>query len=255
MANDFYQPGEQRAQRVRELFSRIARQYDLVNDVQSFGLHRFWKKRLVQLAQARDGERALDICCGTGDLAFRLARTGVRVVGADFTENMLSVAASRGHASNAIENNAPARTNSSPEESPEFVQADAMALPFGDASFDVVTMAYGLRNLADVKSGLREMQRVAKPGARLLILEFGKPDQPVWRSIYYGYLRLFVPVLGRVFCGSASAYAYILESLKNYPGQHGVAEYLRELNLVQVRIISFWGGIMTIHYAEKGRVT
>ena len=251
MGNEFYRAGDERSARVRELFTRIAKKYDLVNDLQSFGLHRYWKRRLIRLARVRSDERALDVCCGTGDLAFMLAQTGARVFGADFTENMLSVAIKRGEASKP-----PATTDALPlvsgaETVPCFVQSDALALPFGDASFDLVTMAYGLRNLADVKTGLQEMQRVAKPGARILILEFGKPDNPAWRALYFTYLKLFVPVLGRFFCGSASAYAYILESLRNYPGQHAVAAQMRELNLTQVKIVSFWGGVMTINYGEK----
>ena len=253
MGNEFYRPGDERGARVRELFTRIAKKYDLVNDLQSFGLHRYWKRRLIRLARVRSDERALDICCGTGDLAFMLARTGARVFGADFTESMLSVATKRGQASKP-----PATTDALPLASgaktvPCFIQSDALALPFGDACFDLVTMAYGLRNLADVKAGLREMQRVAKPGARILILEFGKPDNPAWRAIYFAYLKLFVPVLGLMVCGSASAYAYILESLKNYPAQHAIAAHMRDLNLTEVKIVSFWAGVMTINYAEKPR--
>jgi demethylmenaquinone methyltransferase/2-methoxy-6-polyprenyl-1,4-benzoquinol methylase len=133
-----------------------------------------------------------------------------------------------------------------------FVRGDAQELPFRDSSFDIVTVGYGLRNLADWERGLSEMRRVAKPGGRLLVLDFGKPDNAMWRGVYYGYLRLFVPCLGLIFCGSASAYRYILESLQHYPAQQGVAGKMRELGLVNVRIVNLLGGVMTINYGEKG---
>jgi demethylmenaquinone methyltransferase / 2-methoxy-6-polyprenyl-1,4-benzoquinol methylase len=133
-----------------------------------------------------------------------------------------------------------------------FVSGDAQQLPFPEGSFDIVTVGYGLRNLADWRAGLLEMQRVAKPGGRLLVLDFGKPENPLWRSIYFSYLRLLVPWLGRIFCGSASAYAYIFESLEHYPAQTGVAEAMNELKLNGVRILNLLGGAMAINYAEKG---
>ncbi len=120
-----------------------------------------------------------------------------------------------------------------------------------DDAFDLVTIGYGLRNLASWETGLREMQRVAKPGGRLVVLDFGKPDNALWRGLYFGYLKLFVPCLGRIFCGNASAYAYILESLKHYPAQQGVGAKMRELGLVDVRVVSLLGGVMSINYGEK----
>jgi demethylmenaquinone methyltransferase/2-methoxy-6-polyprenyl-1,4-benzoquinol methylase len=237
MANIFFEPGRHRAAKVRDLFARIALRYDLLNDLQSFGLHRYWKRRLVRLAGARSGVLALDVCCGTGDIALALARQGAVVTGLDFSEEMLAVAKEKSKGR-------PAATERQRGENPKaenlrFVHGDAQQLPFPDGSFDIVTIGYGLRNLADMEIGLREMQRVAKP------------DNPMWRSLYFGYLRLFVPLLGLVFCGSASAYAYILESLKHYPAQQGVAARMRELGLTNVRIVQFLGGVMSINYAEK----
>jgi demethylmenaquinone methyltransferase/2-methoxy-6-polyprenyl-1,4-benzoquinol methylase len=274
MANSYYEDGAQRAEKVRALFARIARRYDLINDVQSFGLHRLWKRRLIRLTRPEPGQRALDICCGTGDLALALANQGLRVTGLDFSEPMLEIARRRtarlGLGSDSAEPTVSAlhpETGQTGRPVPEqrsvsaahvpsvpplnWIQGDAQRLPFADGTFDIVTVGYGLRNLADWEVGLRQMHRVARRGGRLAILEFGKPPNPVWRTLYYAYLRVFVPMLGLVFCGSASAYAYILESLHRYPGQEGVAGKMRELGLAQVRVINLLGGVMTINYGEK----
>jgi demethylmenaquinone methyltransferase/2-methoxy-6-polyprenyl-1,4-benzoquinol methylase len=128
---------------------------------------------------------------------------------------------------------------------------DALGVPFPDASFDIVTMSYGLRNLANWEQGLAEMGRVAKRGGRLLVLDFGKPDNPLWRAVYFGYLRVCVPVFGRIFCGDRQTYAYILESLRHYPAQHGVAAKMRELGFGAVRILPLLGGVMTINSGVK----
>ncbi len=232
MGNEFYDPGGGRSAKVNALFARIAHRYDLINDLQSFGLHRYWKNRLTCLARLEAGSTALDVCCGTGDIAGRLAAAGATVTGLDFNTEMLAVARRR----------LPALT---------FLQGDAQALPFPDAAFDVVTVGYGLRNLASWEQGLSEMIRVTRPGGRILVLDFGKPDNRWWRGLYFSYLRLFVPVLGKVFCGQSTAYAYILESLNHYPAQHGVAEGMRKAGLQDVRIVNFLGGMMTINHGEK----
>ena len=262
MANTFYDPGEQRATKVRELFSRIAPRYDLINDLQSFGLHRYWKRRVIQAARPQPGHRALDLCCGTGDLALGLARRGAVVAGLDFSERMLEQAARRASGvsvsigarslqrASEFRDRGP-RPFPDPPPAPRFVCGNAQRIPFADDTFDIVTVGYGLRNLASWETGLREMQRVAKPGGRLVVLEFGKPDNALWRGLYFGYLKLFVPCLGRIFCGNASAYAYILESLKHYPAQHGVGVKMRELGLLEVRVVSLLGGVMSINYGEK----
>jgi demethylmenaquinone methyltransferase/2-methoxy-6-polyprenyl-1,4-benzoquinol methylase len=256
MANPFFQPGEQRAAQVQALFARVASRYDLLNDLQSFGLHRYWKRKVIELARPFDDARALDLCCGTGDLALAFARAGAEVVGLDFSAEMLAVARKKaagggrkelpGHESHGLN-----QPNEGRAASLLFLQGDAQHTPFPDNSFDIVTVGYGLRNLANWEAGVAEMVRVAKPDGRILVLDFGKPENRLWRAIYFGYLRLFVPLLGLVFCGTASAYAYILESLKHYPVQQGVDAKMRELGLTEVRIVSFLGGIMTINYAQK----
>ncbi len=258
MGNVYYEPGEQRAAKVKDLFGRIAPRYDLLNDLQSFGLHRYWKRRVIQLAAPREGERALDVCCGTGDLAFGLARAGAEVTGLDFSERMLEVAQEKSRAAQTTkqdpEGEEPGTGVPIPHSalpSPHFLPGDAMSLPFGADSFDIVTVGYGLRNLASWETGLSEMQRVARPGGRVLVLDFGKPDNALWRGIYFGYLRMFVPLLGWTFCDDASAYAYILESLKHYPAQPGIAAQMQQLGLTRVRTLQLLGGVMSINYGEK----
>ena len=247
MSNVFYAPDERRAAKVNDLFAAIARRYDLLNDLQSFGLHRLWKRRAVRLARVRPGDRALDLCCGTGDISFALARSGAETTGLDFSGKMLAVAEARSQRSEVRSRENP----QSPIRNPNFIQGDAQAIPFPDNFFDIVTIGYGLRNLADWKRGLDEMNRVAKPGARLVVLDFGKPPNALWRKIYFTHLKCSVPLMGWLFCGNAQAYAYILESLKNYPAQTGVAEKMRELKLSNVRVINLLGGAMAINYGEK----
>ena len=240
VSNEFYAPGEQRARKVNDLFARIACRYDFLNDLQSFGLHRLWKRWVAKLASVTTGTRALDLCCGTGDIAFALAQRGAETTGLDFSAEMLAVAAQR------------LATNSKlKSQNIKFLQGDAQQLPFPENTFDAVTIGYGLRNLTSWECGLDEMFRVAKPGARLIVLDFGKPSNALWRALYFAHLRLSVPLIGLLFCGNAQAYAYILESLKHYPAQLAVAEKMRALNLKNVKVINLIGGAMAINYGEK----
>jgi len=234
MSTSFYVPGEHRASRVEDLFAAIAPRYDLINDLQSFGLHRLWKRKLLQLAQPKTGERALDLCCGTGDVAFSLARLGARVTGADFSFPMLQAAERRPFTAR-----------------PELIRADALNLPFSDASFDLVTISYGLRNLAGVENGLKEMHRVLKTGGRALILDFGKPRNALLRFGYYGYLRGFVPLFGRIFCGSSATHAYIYESLMAYPAQYEIAKLMKRSGWTNIHIHNLLGGTMSINLGSK----
>ena len=127
-----------------------------------------------------------------------------------------------------------------------------MHLPFADGRFEAVTISYGLRNLADFEAGLAEMWRVARPGGRLLVLDFGWPSNRAWRALYHAYLRRAVPLFGRVFAGSAEAYAYILESLRHYPGQQWVAAWMRQRGMRHVQVRDLVGGAMAITWGEKG---
>ena len=257
MSNAYFSPGDQRAAKVNDLFARIARRYDFLNDLQSFGLHRNWKRRVVNLANVQNGDRALDLCCGTGDISFALAQRGAETTGLDFSAQMLEVAKRRSKEQGARSKGATADADRlAPDSlllSPVFIQGDAQQLPFPENSFDIVTVGYGLRNLTSWERGLDEMFRVARPGARLIVLDFGKPANALWRSLYFTHLKMSVPLMGWLFCGDASAYAYILESLKHYPAQLAVAEKMRALKLENVRVINLLGGAMAINYGEKSK--
>ncbi len=239
----YYQKGDQRAHLVSQLFSSIAQRYDLINDLQSFFLHRYWKHRAVHSLKPVSGMDALDICCGTGDVAELLASRGLRVTGLDFNPQMLEIARTR---SSQPDRNGDQGTSGSLK----YVLGDALDLPFPDHSFDFITMSYGLRNLADFSKGLSEIARVARKGARIAILDFGKPSDPLLRNLYFQYLKLTVPLLGQIMAGNRSAYAYILESLQNYPDPEFFTHQLENLGY-RASHTSFLAGIMTLITATE----
>ena len=239
MPNKYLSTDATRGPRVREMFSRIAARYDFVNDLMSLGLHRRWKAAAVRIALdgASKAPRVLDLCCGSGDLAFRAEAAGAQqVVGADFTLPMLTIARQRQAAA---------------QSACRFVQADALALPFSDAAFDAVTVAYGLRNVADLPAALSEMRRVLAPGGRIAILDFGKPDNAAVRALYGAWLRAAMPLVGRLFHGDADTYRYIPESLERYPAQRGVERLMRDAGFVHTRWQNRMLGAMGINVGEK----
>ncbi|HSD72306.1 MAG TPA: bifunctional demethylmenaquinone methyltransferase/2-methoxy-6-polyprenyl-1,4-benzoquinol methylase UbiE [Thermoanaerobaculia bacterium] len=238
MTNKYLSYDDERAPKVREMFSRLAERYDLVNDVMSFGMHRHWKRETVRLALngRKERPRMLDLCCGTGDMTFRAGEMKAgRVVGADFTIPMLAVARRRA-------NSAGAR--------PDFVAADALSLPFRDASFDAITVGYGLRNIADPRLALAEMRRVLAPGGRAVILDFGKPDNPVAAVLYNGYLRTMMPAVGWIFHRDPQTYSYIPDSLERYPAQRGVETMMRDVGFANVRYENRFLGTMGLNIGE-----
>lgn len=241
MQNKYLSYDDERAPKVREMFSRLAERYDLVNDVMSFGMHRRWKRDAVGLGLMSPARpvRWLDLCCGTGDMAF-LAETmagqrPTRVLGLDFTLPMLAVAL---------------RRRSREGSKASFVQGDALKLPFRDASFDVVTVGYGLRNLADLPRGLSEMRRVLAPGGRAAVLDFGKPDNPVAGALYWAYLEIVMPVMGWLFHRDPETYAYIPASLERYPAQRGVEALMKEAGFVNVGYENRLMGTMGLNVGE-----
>jgi demethylmenaquinone methyltransferase/2-methoxy-6-polyprenyl-1,4-benzoquinol methylase len=243
VSSKFYSPDQHRAEKVHELFAAIASRYDLLNHLMSFGRNRHWKERLVQLAEREPGaesgepKRMLDLCCGTGDIAIAFARRNpqMRVIGADFTAEMLRVATARG--------GCPAQLF--------WVQADALRLPFPDNTFDVVSVGYGLRNLADLHAGLRQILRVLRPGGRFLSLDFGKPDSPLLRAGFFAYLRSVPPLLSWLFCGDADTHGYIIQSLHAYPAQRGLKSLMEQCGYANCGFEEFCGGAMAINFGRK----
>jgi demethylmenaquinone methyltransferase/2-methoxy-6-polyprenyl-1,4-benzoquinol methylase len=236
--NKYLSYDEERAPKVREMFSRLARRYDLVNDVMSFGLHRVWKRRTVRLAL--DGRKAplrlLDLCCGTGDLGFLAEETGgARVLGVDFTLPMLQVARSRRRAQGSRA---------------AFAQGDALRLPLASGSVDLVPIGYGLRNIADPAAALLEIKRVLAPGGRVVVLDFGKPNGPVRSALYMGYLNSVMPLMGWLFHRDPETYDYIPASLERYPGQRGVARLMEQVGFARVRFEEALLGTMGFNVGE-----
>ena len=243
MVNKYLSYDGQRAPKVREMFTRLAWRYDLINDLMSFGLHRIWKRQTVRLAlQGRAEARLLDLCCGTGDMCF-LAETiggeGTRVVGADFTMPMLAVGRRR-----KVQRRGTA----------SLLQADALHLPFANASFDAITVGYGLRNIADPEAALGEMRRLLAPGGRAVILDFGKPDNPVAAALYQAFLRTMMPAVGWLFHGDPDTYLYIPESLRLFPAQRGVEELMRRVGFSSVRYENRLLGTMGINIGEAPEI-
>jgi demethylmenaquinone methyltransferase / 2-methoxy-6-polyprenyl-1,4-benzoquinol methylase len=237
VTNKYLSYDAERAPKVRAMFSRLAWRYDLINDLMSLGMHRRWKRETVRLAlSGRTRPRVLDLCCGSGDLCFLAEGRGAgRVTGADFTLPMLAVARRRAAACSSRS---------------RFVQADALALPFAAASFDVITISYGLRNIADIARALGEMRRVLAPGGRAVVLDFGKPDNAAAGAIYRGMLRAMMPVVGWLFHGDPETYMYIPESLERYPAQRGVDQLMQAAGFTDVRHENRLLGTMGINVGQ-----
>ena len=229
---------EQFASDVRGMFDRIAGVYDLMNSAMTAGLHHQWRERAVDLAEVGPGSDALDLCCGTGDLALELRRRigpDGRVVGSDFSEPMLELArAKSGDQGLAV----------------EFGWADALELPYGDRSFDAVTVGFGARNLADLQQGLEQMARVLRPGGRLVILEITRPQREPLSSFYSMWFDKLVPVLGSL-AGDSDAYSYLPESVRTFPEPRELAAKMDAAGFEDIRWLLTAGGIIAIHSATR----
>lgn len=227
---------ENKSRYVRRLFSTIADRYDLITVLLSFGQDRRWKRRLVGLADARPESSALDLACGTGDIAFELASRGVRVVGLDVTPRMLELARAKPRAREG-------RT--------QFLAGDMMALPFADGTFDVVTTGYGIRNVPVIEPALAEVNRVLRPGGLFLSLDFNRPESPFVRSVYLAYLTLVGGALGHALHKDPDTYRYIPETIRRYPGAARVAKIAVQQGFAACEWMPVLGGLMAIHRARK----
>jgi demethylmenaquinone methyltransferase/2-methoxy-6-polyprenyl-1,4-benzoquinol methylase len=218
------------------MFDRIAGVYDPLNTVMTAGLHHAWRRRAADLASIGPGARVLDVACGTGDLAIELAgrvAPGGSVLGADFSERMLQLARAK----------AAARGLGA---SIQFEAANALALPYGDSSFDAATVGFGARNFSDLPGGLREMARVVRPGGRVVVLEITTPSRAPLSTFYGFWFDRVVPVLGRI-AGDEDAYSYLPNSVKRFPGPPELAAVMWECGLREVRYIVTAGGIIALH--------
>src|SRR5882757_9875534 len=231
---------EEFATEVRGMFDRIAGVYDLMNSAMTAGLHHQWRQRAVDRAEVGPGSDALDVCCGTGDLALELRRrigADGRVVGCDFSEPMLELA----------------RRKSGDEGLPvEFGWADALELPYGDGSFDAVTIGFGARNLADLARGLSEMARALRPGGRLVILEITRPQREPLSSFYSLWFERLVPVIGSL-AGDPDAYNYLPNSVRTFPQPERLAAMIDSAGFTEIRWLLLAGGIIAIHSATKAQ--
>jgi len=217
------------AEGVQRMFDRIAPVYDVMNRVMTGGLDRRWRRITVEQAVS-PGDRVLDACCGTGDLAIAAQRRGAaKVVGLDFSEEMLERARRK-----------------APEL--EWVRGDALALPFGDGSFDAATVGFGVRNVDDLDAAIRELRRVLRPGGRLAILEITTPVGAL--AVFYGFwFDRVIPLLGKVLPGGA-AYTYLPASVRRFPKPEDLADLLAESGFGKVRFRRFAGGIVALHVGE-----
>jgi demethylmenaquinone methyltransferase / 2-methoxy-6-polyprenyl-1,4-benzoquinol methylase len=221
------------------MFDRVARHYDVLNSVMTAGLHHRWRARAAHLAGLGPGDSALDVCCGTGDLALQLAERvspGGSVVGCDFSEPMLDLAREKAAARGV--------------EGVRFEWADALQLPYDAGRFDAVTVGFGVRNLSDLDIGLREMARVLRPGGRLVVLEITQPTRPPLSTFYSLWFDRIVPVLGRL-SGDPEAYSYLPESVRSFPAPSALAQKMEAAGLEGIRWTILAGGIIAIHSAAS----
>jgi demethylmenaquinone methyltransferase / 2-methoxy-6-polyprenyl-1,4-benzoquinol methylase len=221
---------------VRRLFATIADRYDLITVFLSYGRDRAWKRRLISMSGASQGTRALDLACGTGDIAFAVADRGATVTGLDVTFRMLEIAQAKARSRSTLV---------------ALVAGDMMELPFADGSFDLVTTGYGIRNVPRIEPAIEELRRVLRPGGLLLSLDFNRPDNALVRGVYLSYLTVVGSALGWVLHRDPDTYRYIPESIKRYPGAHGVARLLSQAGFADCGVVPLLGGLMAINTARR----
>lgn len=234
-------PPDAHAARVRGIFSGIARRYALFNTLSSFGIYRRWLARVAAVAAATPADRVLDVAGGTGDVAFALCAScpPAAIELTDFTPEMLAVARTR------IEAGAARGVSVS------LAEADAQSLPYDDASFTLVTCAYGLRNFTDRTRAMREAARVLAPGGRYVVLEFATPPNALWRALYRFYLTRMIPLIGGLVTGDPAGFRYLRDSIVGFPAQERIARELAAAGFSRVSYENRTGGIVAIYRAER----
>jgi demethylmenaquinone methyltransferase / 2-methoxy-6-polyprenyl-1,4-benzoquinol methylase len=228
---------EEKTQRVRGVFSNVAQRYDLMNDVMSGGMHRLWKSHFVGKVHPRKGESILDMAGGTGDIAFRLARSGAAVTVADINPEMLEVGIERARKRGI--------------DGLVWAEENAEALSFAERSFDAYTIAFGIRNVTHIDKALAEARRVLKRGGRFFCLEFSTTTWPGFSEVYERYSHDIVPRLGRVIAGDAESYRYLVESIRRFPDMPGFARMIGQAGFEQVKAEPILGGLVAIHSGWK----
>lgn len=225
------------ASRVREMFATIATRYDLLNHLLSGNTDKKWRRIVAKRVSEKlssDSSQILDVACGTGDLSLTLFETtGVRVVATDFCRPMLQIAAGKMPGSVKL------------------VESDALSLPFLDRSFEAVTIAFGLRNLSNVESGLKELFRVVKPQGWVAVLEFSKPPNALFNALFGFYFIRVLPLLGGIISGSKSAYSYLPNSVQRFPDQQELSRLMNEVGFSQVTYENLTGGIAALHLGRR----
>jgi demethylmenaquinone methyltransferase/2-methoxy-6-polyprenyl-1,4-benzoquinol methylase len=231
-------PGMPDPRQVRSMFASIAPRYDLLNRLLSLGIDRRWRRALLLTAGDVRGKRVIDLCCGTGDVAFLLARHGARVLGLDFTAEMLRVATARR-----------TKADTAAERGVLLALGDACALPVPSASAEVVTIAFGIRNVADRAAGLRDVARVLRPGGRLAILEFGHPRNRLLAGIYRFYFHRVLPRVGALLSGDRHAYSYLPESVAAWPSAEAFGREIEAAGFRDCAHRPLLGGVAFVHWA------
>lgn len=232
---------QDKAGMVADVFHSVASRYDLMNDLMSGGIHRIWKRFTIELSGVRKGHSVLDIAGGTGDLAARFSQIvgdSGQVVLADINDSMLRVGRDK-LLNNGLQGNL------------QFVQGDAQFLPFPDDSFDCITIAFGLRNVTDKALALRSMLRVLKPGGRLLVLEFSKPENELISKAYDTYSFRLLPLMGRLVANDSDSYQYLAESIRMHPDQDTLRDMMEDAGFTRCEYHNMTGGIVALHKGVK----
>lgn len=232
---------EQKQAMVADVFHSVAAKYDIMNDVMSFGIHRLWKRFTIDASNVRPGNKVLDLAGGTGDLTRKFSEavgSDGKVVLADINDSMIKVGREKLHNLGVVGN-------------VEYVQANAQALPFAENTFDLVTIAFGLRNVTDKDEALRSIFRVLKPGGRLLVLEFSKPEKEWLNKAYDFYSFKILPEMGQLIAGDKESYQYLSESIRMHPDQPTLKGMMEKAGFDQVSFTNMTGGIVALHKGFK----
>jgi demethylmenaquinone methyltransferase/2-methoxy-6-polyprenyl-1,4-benzoquinol methylase len=228
---------EEKTRRVGQVFSSVARRYDVMNDLMSGGMHRLWKDRFVNRVKPRTGEEILDMAGGTGDVAFRMVRRGARVTVADINADMLDVGKERAEARGLA--------------GLAWKVENAEALGFADATFDAYTMAFGIRNVTDIPAALREAHRVLERGGRFYCMEFSSSDWPGFAKLYETYASRVIPRIGKAAANDEESYRYLVESIRRFPRPAAFRKLVAEAGFVRANAEPMLGGLVTIHSGWK----